>query len=364
MASDIEDNATAISNETTARQSADTALSNRLIIVESNYFAVIGDSFSDQSTDWPNIVASKTGLDVINLSHGGAGFAPAADTSIPTFVQQLNSLKNNANFSKVKHVIVYGGVNDWTDRNHTSAQTIGYVDAFLASWESISGAKPKITFVFGNVGASNRSFSRTYYGYPKYVREICSHIRSCGYSAVEAFPFLMGYTASDVFNSDYLHPNTKGTYIIASYMTQIINGTYNGVHNVHVSPFERNNLIGNARLNIDGLCYSISMLLKATSAFILTSSWVQVSNSMPCWIFGTTALKTFEEQADATQVNDIDTYRLLLRITSGNMDEFMFGANGVNGQIYVRRSTYSNNIDVASGYSFENQTIRFAGEIV
>ena len=86
---------------------------------------------------------------------------------------------------------------------------------------------------------------------------------------------------------------------------------------------------------------------------------------MPQWTFGRATGRTFEELASTLQGYDIDTYNLPLRVVStGSLQQFLFGANGLNGQIFLKRSTYSSDIAVASGFAFENQTIRFAGEIV
>ena len=357
---------TAVTDETTARQQADTALNNRLTIVESTYFAVIGDSFSDQTSEWPNIVASKTGYGLINKAAGGAGFAPAANTSIPTFLQQLNTLKNDANFNKVKHVLVYGGVNDWSDRNHTATQTIAYVDAFIASWESISGIKPKLTFVFGNAGAPERSFNRTYFGYPRYVKDVCAHIREAGYDAIEAFPFLMGYLPASVFNNDNLHPNSTGEAVIASYMTQILNGTYNGVHKQFIKSVNGTNFDVHSRLNIDGLTWTLEYEFKAAQQLTITTTWIEIISGLPHVTFGIPS-HDWAARESATQMAElvIDSRTVNYSVSQAKLIIPEVGFNTQIGNMYIHvNPTFSGELGVISGFVFDQWFNRFSGEIV
>ena len=225
---------TGLQTETTNRSNADTAINNsltaltaRVTTIESDYFAVIGDSFSDGSTEWPSIVAENTGMSKIVEASAGSAFAQTSGQYQKQFITQLRNLKNNANWSKVKHLIVYGCHNDWADTNATATSTNAYIDAFVAEFES-SAHKPKLTFVLGNVGAPDRNFTRTYHNYPTYINSLVEHCRYLGYDAIPAYAWLLGYDNDTVFNSDKLHPNSYGQKLIAGLMTEILNGTYTG----------------------------------------------------------------------------------------------------------------------------------------
>lgn len=336
---------TALQNETTARQTADTNLGNRISALEKPYFAVIGDSFSDQTSEWTNIVKANTGFNLLNGATAGGTFG--TNSGNKQFITQLNNISGNENWSKVHHLIVYGGVNDWTDLNESASTTLGFVDDFISTFKSLSH-RPKITFVFGNCGAPNRSFTRTYLGYPTYVNAVVKGIRERGFDAVPAYAWLLGYDNSRVFNSDNLHPNGLGEKIIASFMTSILNGSYNGfVRQITASPTE-DNFTGNLFINIYDTYASAAFKAKTINAIPSTGTSFnpifRLQNNI--W-FGT------DTSSAVTKIELLHRCKNALRIISTNNTLNLVEAYS---NIAVTNFGFVSNtdIDVIAGFTFHS----------
>lgn len=183
---------------------------------------VCGDSFSNDSSEWPTIVAAALGFTLYNHAANSAAFTSTSNS----IVSQINSAISQAN----KHalLIIYGGINDFND---LSASTSTMNDMFTSLASTIKNAiatkQIGVIFAFGNMGAVNQS---KYVTYPNWYFTCFDNLVTIGMPGlVYGVPFwLLG--RSNVFESDNLHLNTNGQNVIASYFIQIINGTFTGAH--------------------------------------------------------------------------------------------------------------------------------------
>lgn len=207
---------------------ADTALSNRISTLEnpSRFIACIGDSFGNESSEWPTLTANKTGYQLINRCTNEAGFTYNG-TDGKTFIGQLQDIKNNANFGNVEQIIVYGGVNDFTMQASVS-QMENAISTFMSEFYSIGTRRPKLIFAFGNFGNGRVRGRAT--EFPDWYNQIVSWCEVNGIPVVNYVPSWLACSDTQLIGSDNLHPNSAGENVIASYVERLMYGTYNGVH--------------------------------------------------------------------------------------------------------------------------------------
>lgn len=112
----ITQNTNDISDETTARTSADTALSARISTLEETpIMLVIGDSWSYHndgaavSTMWDMIVAQNYGMELHSYARGAVGYMRDRTNC---FYDQLSQAANDLDVDRVKKVYIFGGLND------------------------------------------------------------------------------------------------------------------------------------------------------------------------------------------------------------------------------------------------------------
>lgn len=218
-----------ITTEETERIQADNDILSRIDSKadEKDYILIIGDSFTDkgssQLTFWYEYLASRTKYKIMNKSVGGSSFTSSSNN----FLSQLQAGINDPNFNRVDHIIVYGGVNDFTDSHASTATMVNTINAFYTAYNAIPN-KPKIHMCFSNIGMTQRA---AYDGFLQWYTTIMQNLHQTGQPGlVDNVIYWHCNMNEDCFQSDLLHPNQLGQNIIAGYMEQIINGTYTGVH--------------------------------------------------------------------------------------------------------------------------------------
>lgn len=218
---------TAITDEETARQSADNRLQEEIDAISVTVptkVIVLGDSFTDWTGTWVTTLAQKIGRTVQSYARGGAGFVTGGLNSIG---QQLSAAIAAEDMTEVSDIIVYAGVNDFTDA-HASVSAMGSAfSSFYNLYETIATPRPKLHMCFGNIGLAQQS---AYNGYYAWYNSCMDILRESGHAGlVESVPY-WHMNRTSCFGTDNLHPNTKGMGVIASYMSQVLDGTYSGVH--------------------------------------------------------------------------------------------------------------------------------------
>ena len=196
--------------------------SRMLDSTEDEYIAVIGDSFSAPGPVfyWTEILANATGYKVIDKARNSTGFT-VGDV---TFKEQLEQVVADENFHKVKHIIVYGGVNDFQSGASIN-DTIAAVEEFWAAYTELD-YKPELYIAFGNIGYAQ---CERFNGFYEWYTAISQVLENDGVtSMVQNVPY-WHFNESSCFFDDLIHPNPKGQNIIATYMGQVLNGSYTGV---------------------------------------------------------------------------------------------------------------------------------------
>lgn len=202
----------------------------RITNQEKKYIAIVGDSFSDglNGTEWPSILAKRTGYTMINKAVAGTGFLHTMSSI--NFVTQMQEICADSRINQVEAIIIYGGINDW---NHSTHEVTNYATPLLAikaAYESIDlEVRPRLIFCFGNAA---RGYQSKYNDYSWWVKRMQTYIRALGLPATPSVENWLLFKGSNCYNDDLLHPNTTGQTIIADYMEQLVFGTYAGVHDI------------------------------------------------------------------------------------------------------------------------------------
>lgn len=248
---------TAINTEASTRETADERLQqeiDNINVTVPNKVLVLGDSFTDWNGSWVTTFASKIGRPVQSYARGGAGFVTGG---LNTIEQQLISAIANEDMTEVGDIIVYAGVNDFSDA-HASVSAMGTAFAsFYGRYETIASPRPKLHMCFGNIGLAQQA---SYNGYYAWYNGCMDILRESGHAGlVESVPY-WHMNRTSCFGTDNLHPNSKGMGVIASYMAQIVNGTYSGVHTKASYPIVHNGttLNGKTYISLDDGVLTIS----------------------------------------------------------------------------------------------------------
>lgn len=255
-----------IETEASARELADERLQDEIDAISSSApskILVLGDSFTDWSGSWVTSFSSRIGRQVTSYARGGAGFVTGG---LNTIEQQLAAAILSENMSDVSDIIVYAGVNDFTDAHATVAAMGTAFSSFYARYETISTPRPNLHMCFGNIGLAQQS---AYNGYYEWYNGCMNLLRESGHAGVvESVPY-WHMNRTSCFGTDNLHPNSKGMAVIASYMSQIINGTYSGVHTKAAYPITHDGvtLNGKTYISLDDGVVTISPELRSTITF-------------------------------------------------------------------------------------------------
>ena len=314
------------------------------------YLGVIGDSFSAGNySDWITPTVSNCGFKgVINKAVGSTGFLNGSKT----FVQQFNELLQDANFDKVTHIIIYGGVNDYrlgdtNPDNFTSAWT-----NIMSLYNALGDNKPELYMCFGNAYSAPSSYLN---GYHTFVCECLRRLRNMGFNAIDSVDQWLLCELNNVNYGDDNHPNTFGANLIAGYMTQIINKCYNGVHKrmrVNVDTANSDPATGYVEWALDDGVIGFRIRLTSTIAgFSSSTPYVRVNN--PSYLHMTIGqpanIGTIPDIVRATNQIKMSTngsnmgwYAPIMSLTDCAIGVYLFGS-GSNSTNYSLVGDYTSN---------------------
>jgi len=300
--------------------------------LEGKYLGIIGDSFSDASTEWPSIVASKTGYTLINKAVSRSSFSDYAQGT--NFTTQLENLANDANFKKCKTIIVYGGVNDFRAHHATISQMQSAFINFFNVYNSLTH-KPRLIFAFGNLGKARQAEYNQYAEWYKGCLQALKDMNAPG--VVEYVSCWLFETDNTSFGTDNLHPNTSGHKIIAEYMMQLLNGTYTGVHFTNI--YRETNESGlyrtkNTWVDFNNGVLTFGALVRIDeSQATASSSWTNmgVGSNASAYTFGYQA-NEYNNMPEAVNFPSNAHYIMTNMSTFYRMNNFNF--NRCNGNFY------------------------------
>ena len=220
---------------------------------ERPYIVTIGDSFGDPNAGgiaplpikWPVLVSNALNYRLINKCKSGCGFT-YSEGSVPsgfndnTFKSQLLQAEaqlGNTKKLKVKKVVIYGGVNDYTRRNDTDRTQAIVQQAIIETVRQAHNSFPnaEVTLIPFNVGFCHQERFGDFLPWISDIMNIVKQIsvNNRSVSIVDnAFYWLVPHSSNTVFQSDLLHPNQTGQHYIANYIVSALTGSYSGVQKI------------------------------------------------------------------------------------------------------------------------------------
>ena len=177
----------------------------------------IGDSFTARSGNWTTFLPDA--YTVHNYAVSGSGFLDETATNQTFRVQAQKAIDEISDKDSITHVIVCGGLNDFlhgqggTDCGNECVEVYTMLrDAF---------PKAKVVVAYGNAASPNKkNFTRA--EATRWNGDFAN--ASNEINRVEITYILSGFRATNVYESDDVHPNASGMRIYAGFFDAIING--------------------------------------------------------------------------------------------------------------------------------------------
>lgn len=223
------------------------------VFEERPYIVTIGDSFGDPNAGgidplpvkWPVLISNALNYRLINKCKSGCGFT-YSEGSVPsgfndnTFKSQLLQAEaqlGDTEKLKVKKVVIYGGVNDYTRRNDTDRTQAIVGQAIVETVRQAHNSFPnaEVTLIPFNVGYCKQERFGDFLPWISVIMNLVKQIsvNNRSVSIVDnAFYWLVPHSSSAVFQSDLLHPNQDGQHYIANYIVSALTGSYSGVQKI------------------------------------------------------------------------------------------------------------------------------------
>lgn len=315
-----------------------------------NYLGVIGDSFSyGQYSDWITPTVNRMGFKgVVNKSRGSQGWVHGSTN----FVTQFNQLINDSNFSKVSHIIIYGGVNDYRAETQNPDDLMDAFEAVKTAYFNLPEPRPQLFVCFGN-GYSRPS--EYMFGYHDFVCKCNRRLRNKGFEVIENVDQWLMCELTNCDYGDGIHPNNYGAICIAGYMCQVLQHSYNGVHKSQRITLDTNDgdpITGYVQYRLDDgvigfeiRSTSLVTGFDATHPYIraYTPNNLQMSIGKPGNISGIQhAVFSSEPIKMATDGSNLAYYVPILSLADNSIGVLLKGS-GSNSQNYAVIGDYTNN---------------------
>lgn len=230
-------------------------LKRRYIFVGDSYAVGVG---SGEEFGWSYLVPRYLGLtssDYYTACKGGIGFLGGT-----TFLNEIKSISSSiGDKNSITDIIVFGGFND---HNFQKEEILNAIKSFC---EYCNSTYPKATISIGEIGWSCEESIK--YGLVNNVLVAYSQCGRYGAKYVCGCEYIMHDYS--MFNSDWIHPSTKGYLMLANYLSSaVLNGSvdkkigYNNLELRAVSPATR---IEAGILN-ETICGDICTITRASNA--------------------------------------------------------------------------------------------------
>lgn len=184
-----------------------------------------GDSFGDASGEWADLLAKSLGLNLDNFCKGGATWP---------FSEKLNEcIEKYASIDKgkISFAIAYGGINTTIYNKLTATPIIEFINKFNESFPGV----PLYIAPLNNCNPYNTNFPNAYKNTINSAPEVYQGLRNaeCKFALLEnSWLFCTG--DNDLWQDDKLHPNAKGSKVIANNILSAMHGNtiYQGLKKI------------------------------------------------------------------------------------------------------------------------------------
>lgn len=174
-----------------------------------------GDSFGDESGEWADLLSKSLGLNLDNYCLGGASWP---------FESKLSECIANyekKDKSEIAFAIAYGGINTTVSSLLTAAPIIEFIKRFNNAFPGV----PLYIAPLNNCDPLNTNFPNAYSNTIKSAPTVYQGLRTCdGKFTLLENSWLYCTGANDLRKADMLHPNEKGSRVIANNMQSAMHG--------------------------------------------------------------------------------------------------------------------------------------------
>ena len=239
---------------------------------------IIGDSYSNDSGEWPDILKTYIGADNVDVSAApGAlfGIDTANDRSFYKMLADKLSSLSDAQKNKITDVLFVGGANDWAANESLIINAIDASANLLKN--TVPMARWHIVAAGWNVDPNQRInlINNAYYNYKKAAAKN-------GFKYSEAFQNLQN---SNYFDEDGVHPNAAGSAALAGAVYSILTGG-DGVLNEGVNFSVSGVLSGIVTLSKQNGYFYISPTQKTINTVTISGTFTDIGEINSPALFG------------------------------------------------------------------------------
>lgn len=187
---------------------------NKFVTNKSKMIA-FGDSFGDESGEWADLLSKSLGLELDNYCLGGATWP--FDSKLTECISNYEAKDKN----EIAFAIAYGGINTTVFQTLTAAPIIEFITRFNNAFPGV----PLYIAPLNNCDPLNTNFPNAYSNTLKSAPTVYNGLRTCnGKFTLLENSWLYCTGANDLRKNDMLHPNEKGSRIIANNMQSAMHG--------------------------------------------------------------------------------------------------------------------------------------------
>ena len=184
-------------------------------ITDKTKMIAFGDSFGDESGEWADLLSKSLGLELDNYCLGGATWP--FDSKLTECISNYSTREKN----EIAFAIAYGGINTTVFTELTAAPIIEFIKRFNNAFPGI----PLYIAPLNNCDPQNTNFPNAYSNTMKSAPAVYRDLRiSDGKFTLLENSWLYCTGANDLRKDDKLHPNEKGSMIIANNMQSAMHG--------------------------------------------------------------------------------------------------------------------------------------------
>lgn len=205
-------------------QQAVNSLQNEINNLKTHKYLFVGDSYGDNTGEWPYIVKNSLAIADENFNNvcvSGAGFI---DYGGGTYLEQVTNF--NGDKESITDIILCGGLNDSRYSNYNDANT-ALSPAIIAFNNYVRANYPNATVYIGYIGSC--LYDASYYAtVPLDNRKICKYIyetqgASYYWRVLGGISNVM-HSSTYNFGADHIHPSALGSRLIGDAISTILGG--------------------------------------------------------------------------------------------------------------------------------------------
>lgn len=186
-----------------------------------NVMLSFGDSYGEGEDKWPDMLSQTLGLKLNNFNLGGATWPLASKLDDAIEYYEQHPLEK----PKIKMAVAYCGINTTVNKLQTAEPIIEFAKRFNDNFPDVQlYIAPLNNCAYDNVNFPN-AWLNTLNSAPSVYREL-RLTSAAKFTLMEhSYNYCTGGTSYELYAPDRLHPNRRGSAVIARNMASEITGT-------------------------------------------------------------------------------------------------------------------------------------------